>query len=56
MKPIRFILLKDIPWFKVWFIYELWIDSMYKDNNWKYITWRYTIDDMRYNTEFFKEF
>ena len=56
MKEIRFLLKKDIPWFKVWFIYVLWIDPMYKDELWNLVTWKYSIDEMRLNNEFFQEF
>lgn len=56
MKEIRFILKKDIPWYKVWFIYKLWEDVNYINELWNYITWRYSIDEMRQNNDFFQEF
>ncbi len=57
MKEIKFILKKDIPWFKVWFIYELWKMPDYKDELWNLITWRYWIEEMRtIYSDFFQEF
>lgn len=46
MKEIRFVLTKDIPDYKAWYIYNMW-DSPYN--------WKYTIEEMRKNTEFFTE-
>lgn len=54
MNIINFRLLKDIPWYKTWFIYTLWEDPNYKSEDWIYIVWKYSIQEMETYLDFFE--